>query len=136
MKLTDEQQKTLRAAVDRIIPSDDYPGAWQAGVGDYLAQQFEKDLLPFFDTYCTGLASLEAESRKQFEQSFSSLSDEQKDAILNQVEAGDVFATWTVSPQNFFRLLINTTAEGFYSEPQQGGNRNGISWAMIGFDSI
>jgi hypothetical protein len=135
MKLTDEQQKTLRAAADRIIPSDNYPSAWQAGVGDYLAKQFEKDLSPFFDTYCTGLASLEAESLKQFEQSFSSLSDEQKDAILTQVEAGCVFTTWTVSPQNFFKLLINTTAEGFYSEPEQGGNRDGVSWAMIGFDA-
>lgn len=40
MKLNESQQRTLRAAVDRIIPADDYPSAWQAGVGDYLAQQF------------------------------------------------------------------------------------------------
>jgi gluconate 2-dehydrogenase gamma chain len=92
-------------------------------------------LLPFFDTYCAGLISLEKESRKQFEQSFSSLSEKQKDAILSQVEAGNVLATWTVSPQAFFTLLTNTTAEGFYSEPEQGGNHERVSWAMIGFDA-
>jgi hypothetical protein len=30
--------------MDRIIPPDDFPGAWEAGVGDYLAGQFERDL--------------------------------------------------------------------------------------------
>jgi hypothetical protein len=39
--LTELQQQTLRAAVHRIIPSDDYPDAWDAGIGDYLAGQFE-----------------------------------------------------------------------------------------------
>lgn len=49
MRLTEGQQHTLRAAVDRIIPADDYPGAWQCGVGDYLARQFESDLRPMLD---------------------------------------------------------------------------------------
>lgn len=37
MKFNESQQRTLPAAVNRIIPADDYPSAWQAGVGDYLA---------------------------------------------------------------------------------------------------
>jgi len=52
MRLTEELQQTLRAAVDRIIPPDDYPGAWQSGVGYYLARQFEGDLRPVSDDYC------------------------------------------------------------------------------------
>ncbi len=56
MRLTEEQQHTLRAAVDRIIPPADYPGAWQCGVGDYLARQFESDLRPMLDDYCAGLS--------------------------------------------------------------------------------
>ena len=40
--LTDEQWHTLQALADRIIPQDpDWPSGWQAGVGDYLARQFE-----------------------------------------------------------------------------------------------
>ena len=30
--------------MDRLIPPDEDPGAWDAGVGDYLAAQFENDL--------------------------------------------------------------------------------------------
>ena len=134
MTLTGEQQQTLRAAVDRIVPPDDYPGAWQCGVGDYLARQFESDLRPVLDDYRAGLTGLEAESVARFQQSFISLSDKEQDTVLRHIEAGEVLTAWEVAPSVFFNLLVNTTAEGFYSEPQQGGNRNAISWAMTGFE--
>ena len=67
MKLTEQQRQTLRAAVNRIIPQDDYPGAGQSGVGDYLSRQFEGDLRPLLDDYCNGLTALEAESLARFQ---------------------------------------------------------------------
>ena len=90
MKLTEQQQQTLRAAVDRIIPPDDYPGAWESGVGDYLARQFERDLRPAFDDYCSGLTALDAESLARFQQNFSQLSEEDQDQVLRLVESGEV----------------------------------------------
>lgn len=59
-ELTEVQQQTLRAAVNRSIPPDDYPGALEAGVGHYLARQFEGDLAPKLYLYCDGLDGLEA----------------------------------------------------------------------------
>jgi len=135
MKLPEHLQQTLRAAVDRIIPADEYPSAWDAGVGNYLERQFEKDLLPFFADYRAGLTSLEAESIKRFERSFVSLADKEQDEILADVEVGEVRTEWEVAPRVFFKLLAETTAEGFYSEPEQGGNRDHVSWSMIGFES-
>src|SRR5882724_6988958 len=120
MRLTDEQQQTLRAAADRIIPPDDYPGAWQSGVGDYLARQFEGDLRPVFEDYCNGLTALDAESLARLQQSFSQLSERDQDHVLGLVEAGEVLTTWDVAPRRFFDLLVRTTVEGFYSEPEQG----------------
>lgn len=134
MKLTEQQQQILRAAVDRIVPADDYPGAWQSGVGDYLTRQFEGDLRPVFYDYCNGLTALDAESLARFQQNFCKLSQEDQDHVLGRVEAGEVLTTWDVSPRHFFNLLVRTTAEGFYSEPEQGGNRNAVSWKMIGFE--
>ncbi|HKB66231.1 MAG TPA: gluconate 2-dehydrogenase subunit 3 family protein [Pyrinomonadaceae bacterium] len=134
MKLTEQQQQTLRAAVDRVIPPDDYPGAWQSGVGDYLARQFEGDLRPVFDDYSNGLTALDAEARACFQESFSKLSEADQDHLLGLVESGEVLTTWGVAPSSFFNLLVRTTAEGFYSEPEQGGNRNSASWKMIGFE--
>ena len=134
MKLTEQQQQTLRAAVDHIIPPDDYPGAWESGVVDYLERQFGRDLRPAFADYCSGLTALDAESLARFQQNFSQLSGEDQDHVLRLVETGEVIATWEVAPQSFFDLLVRTTAEGFYSEPEQGGNRNAVSWGMVGFE--
>ena len=134
MRLTEQQKQTLRAVVDRVIPPDDYPGAWQSGVGDYLQRQFEGDLRPAFDDYCAGLTALEAESFARFQQSFNLLSNEEQDTVLRHLEAGEVLTAWSVAPRLFFNLLVNTTAEGFYSDPEQGGNRNSVSWAMTGFE--
>jgi gluconate 2-dehydrogenase subunit 3-like protein len=134
LRLSSQQQQTLRAAVDRIIPPDDYPGAWESGVGDYLERQFEKDLRPMLDNYRAGLTSLEAESIERFQQGFSLISDDERDIVLSCIEAGEVLTVWEVEPRFFFDLLVNTTAEGFYSNPEQGGNRNAVSWAMTGFE--
>lgn len=134
MRLTGEQQQILRAAVDRIIPPDDYPGAWQAGVGDYLARQFEGDLLPVLHIYSSGLTTLEAESLALFQRSFILLSIEEQDTLLGRIEAGHVLTDWDVEPLQFFNLLVNTTAEGYYSNPEQGGNLECVSWTMTGFE--
>lgn len=132
--ITELQQETLRAAVDRIIPADDFPGAWDAGVGNYLARQFERDLANRFEFYCAGLDALELEALERFNQSFASLNSEQQDQLLCNIEAGRVDASWHISPVEFFELLVRSTAEGYYSDPQQGGNRNAVSWAMVGFE--
>ena len=132
--MTDVQQQTLRAAVNRIIPPDDYPGAWEAGVGDYLARQFEGDLAPQLDLYRAGLDAVEAEALTRFQSSFARLTLAQQDTTLHHIEAGEVLTSWPIPPARFFELLVNTTAEGYYSEPEQGGNRAAISWAMTGFE--
>ena len=134
MGLTREHQQTLRAAVNRIVPPDDYPGAWESGVGDYLERLFETDLRAVLEDYRAGLTALEAESFAGFQQSFTSLSEEQQDTVLTRIETGEVLTTWDVAPLVFFNLLVNTTAEGFYSDPEQGGNRDRASWAMTGFE--
>ena len=133
--LTEVQQETLRAVIDRIVPPDDFAGAWDAGVGEYLARQFERDLAPQLEVYCAGLDGIEAEAWMRFQSSFASLTMDQQDTTLRQIEAGEVLASWSVPPTRFFELLVNTTAEGYYSEPEQGGNRGAISWAMTGFEA-
>jgi hypothetical protein len=133
-QLTELQQRILRAVLDRVIPPDDYAGAWDAGVGDYLALQFQRDLAPQVEVYRAGLDGLEAEAKARFQSSFTDLTDAHQDTILSHIEAGEVLTSWPVPPMPFFELLVNNTAEGYYSEPQQGGNRGAVSWTMTGFE--
>jgi hypothetical protein len=36
----------------------------------------------------------------------------------------------------FINRLIDLAAEGFYADPANGGNRDGASWRMIGYDPL
>jgi len=132
--LTDQQQQTMRALLDCLIPPDDFPGAWDAGVGEYLTRLFESDLASQLDLYRSGLDAIEAESLARFGTSFCFVTPDQQSNILLAIESGDVLTFWQLHPKQFLDLLVNTTAEGFYSDPQQGGNRGAISWVMTGFE--
>jgi hypothetical protein len=129
--LTEAQWKTLRAAIDRIIPADDYPGGWDAGVGEYFARLLacESRFLP---EYQAGLDALGHEA-EVVGKTFAAMTAEAQDALLANIEAGWVRANWLVDPAAFFRLLVEQTLEGFYADPGNGGNLDGIAWQMIGY---
>ncbi len=134
MALSPVQWQTLQALVDCIIPADDFPSGWQAGVGDYLAGQFERDLAALVPIYKQGLDALEAEARVQFGGEFGSLAPNTQSNLLIAIEAGAVRATWPIDPSAFFRMAIEHAHEGYYSDPGNGGNRNGVGWAMVGYE--
>ena len=126
--------KTLRALVDCLIPADDFPGASEAGVCDFLARLFGSDLSQEIDFFHTGLEAVEAEAIARFNRKFAELPHDQQVLTLQAIESGHVSTEWMISPERFFEMLVNTTAEGYYSDPQQGGNRGGASWVMTGFE--
>ena len=126
--------ETLRTVVDCLIPADDFPGAYEAGVCDYLLKLFETDLRDEAEFFMTGLDNIELEGRARFGKPFASLTPKQQSITLEAIQQGDVLTSWEISPQRFFEMLVCTTAESFYSDPQQGGNRGAISWTMTGFE--
>jgi hypothetical protein len=127
-------QETLRAVVDCLIPPDDFPGAYEAGVCDYLKRIFRTDLASQSGFFHAGIEGIEAEALARFNTRFVDLTSEQQVATLAAIESGEVKTSWSISPTRFFEMLVNTTAEGYYSDPQQGGNREAISWLMTGFE--
>jgi hypothetical protein len=131
---TNVTERTLQAAVNRIIPPDDFPAAWEAGAGKYIQRILGAELNHLESAFVEGLNSLDAEAQARFQQNFSALLPANQDEILRNIEAGAVKASWKISPVEFFRLLLELTAEGYYSDPAGGGNRGMISWKMIGFD--
>ena len=132
--LSPAETELLQAIVNRISPADDYPAGWDAGVGDYLLQQFTRDLHPFRQTYQQGLAGIEAETLAVYQTGFRALEPAQQDTLLNAVEHNQVSTQWATDPAAFFTLLVDHCMEGFYSDPQNGGNRDAIAWDMIGFE--
>jgi hypothetical protein len=131
--LSSVQLTTLHSLMDRIIPPDDDAGAWDAGVGTYLARQFDRDLRDYLETYQLGLDALEAEARASAQQSFAALPAAEQDALLRRIEVGAVVQQWPTDPAKFFQAVVQHVVEGYYSDPGNGGNRDGVAWHMIGF---
>src|SRR5689334_6300504 len=126
--LSAHQIDILGAAVNRIIPPDDFPGGWEGGVGDYLARQFEGDLKHLLDTYSAGLDSLDAESQAVIGKNFAQADAAEQDSLLSQIEQGAVKTKWPIDPAKFFSMMIDHSMEGFYADPGNGGNRDQIAW--------
>ena len=127
--------ETLRAVVDCLIPPDDFPGAYDAGVCDYLERIFQTDLAAQSEFFRAGIDGIDAEALERFNNPFANLTPDQKLSTLAAIESNQVNTSWPISPSLFFEMLVNTTAEGYYSDPQQGGNRGAISWVMTGFEN-
>ena len=119
------QRATLEAATGRIIPADRDPGALETDVIDYIENtlaSYESEHAPL---YHNGVQELDRLAGEQFgSAAFVSLQAEQQDQILTLLEK---------QRSAFFSLLLEHTMQGFYGDPRHGGNRNRVSWKMIGF---
>jgi hypothetical protein len=133
--LSDRQVEILRAAVNRMIPPDEFPGGWEGGVGDYLFRQFERDLKNQVETYAQGLDALDAEAQAINGKAFDALDVETQDQLLDRAQRGYTKLKWPIDPVVFIVMLAEHSAEGYYSDPtNNGGNRDGIAWKMIGYE--
>ena len=126
---------TLPAVVDCLIPPDDFPGAYDAGVCDYIEQLLQTDLAEHADFFRAGIDATDTEAFATYNAPFAALTREQQIATLESIESGAVKSSWPIAPARFFVMLVNTTAEGYYSDPQQGANRGRASWVMTGFEA-
>ena len=123
--LTTQQADDFGAVADRIIPTDDTPGARAAGVvffADRLLASFSPERKPAFDK---ALADLNAAARSHVPnaKSFSALTTQQQDETLRSIETSSAFA-----------LLRTLTVSGYLSHPSHGGNRNSAGWKAIAFE--
>ena len=123
--LTHSQIQTLQAAVNRIIPADDYPNAWDAGAGAFFDRLFRREPR-FLPVYQAGLDTLDAEAAGSAGATFAALDPEAQDALLHWFEAAETSAA-------FFRLLVEQTLESYYADPGNGGNLDRAGWDMIGY---
>lgn len=96
-----------------------------------LTQGDQSELTPRM-RYRAGLAALDAYCAKSHGRVFADLSDTQQDAILTGLEEEKIRLDGA-DGKALFEALLNNTMEGFFADPIYGGNRDMVSWKMIGF---
>jgi gluconate 2-dehydrogenase gamma chain len=172
------QRATMEAAMARIIPTDDQPGAKEADTIEFLhrylsgidfiyakpdgsgfekleskrADAWRQRIEILRSKYIEGIKELDQTSASRFGAQFVSLTPEQQDHILTEMDRGAATGSAVLEGQaafapvepalqqtsmeidlDFFPLLTLHTRQGFYSDPIYGGNKARTGWKLIGF---
>jgi gluconate 2-dehydrogenase gamma chain len=132
--LSEEEARTLAAACDQIVPKDQDPGASEAGVVAFIDRQLATRAKRDLARWRAGLRGLDASARRRFGVAFAEAAFDDQTALLTDLERGVAEAAdWSgIAPAAFFRLLRDHTMMGFYGDPRHGGNRERVSWRMLG----
>jgi gluconate 2-dehydrogenase gamma chain len=149
-----EEGAFIEAAVARLIPADEeWGGAIEAGVPNYMDLQLggawgagerlyrsgpwqpgvpeQGYQLPYTpaELFHKALAAIHKEAAGG---AFARATPPQQDEYLKGLEK-DSRDLGGVPSNVFFEHLWELTLEGFFSDPVYGGNRDMLSWRMIGF---
>jgi gluconate 2-dehydrogenase gamma chain len=134
---TPEEASCVIALCEQIIPEDEHGGgATEAGVIHYIDRQ----LVAVFDydqvIYQRGIDALESTCLELYSKRYEQLPQEVQLSMAEQMEKGELAGEdWEgVGQQRFFRLVTAHTMQGFYGAPRHGGNRNYMSYRMMGLD--
>jgi gluconate 2-dehydrogenase gamma chain len=123
--LTPEEARELEAVAAQIIPTDDTPGAREAGVVYFMDKALGTFGAPFLEPIRAGLPDLAkaAQARRLSAPGFSGLSPAEQIDVLRGLEQ---------TP--FFGAVRFLTVAGMFGDPSYGGNKDRIGWKLIQYD--
>ena len=134
--LDEEEITLLDAIVEQIIPTDDFPGGRWANVSNFIDKQLDTYYRKHQLAYREGLAAFEKTVIQMKGKKFEELPLAEQTAILEKMEAGEFSGDYWKNnpPANFFDMIRQHSLQGFYGSPVHGGNREYISYQMLGLD--
>lgn len=106
---------------EQIVPADQDPGATDAAVVHYIDRQLAGQLSQFAPLYREALPAFEPMRKMPFSEQTAFLKS------VENKERGQAAA-------RLFSIMIDHTMQGFYGAPSHGGNRDEVSWKMLGID--
>jgi gluconate 2-dehydrogenase gamma chain len=118
------EARAMRAFAAQLIPSDDGPGAEEAGAVYFVDRAFGLGhFAPDVPIVRSGLADLDARARVLGAADFAALADTTQINIMKHLEHTPFFAT--------ARTLVII---GTFADPSYGGNKNHAGLKLIGID--
>lgn len=131
---SESEWNLVEAITGRIIPTDQDPGAIEAGCVNFIDKALAYEEADLRDLYHQALEAIDEAARIRFGESFAAVRAEQQDEVLAAVEAGQL-PGWPTrqSSQTFFQIICTHTIIGFLADPSYGGNVNYAGWRTIGY---
>ena len=115
----------IAAMASQILPSDDGPGAKEAGVIYFIDRALKTFDADKQEVYRGGLREIDERRKKMFPaaETVAAASPQEQIELVRSIEKTD-----------FFEVLRTHTVLGFLVNPSYGGNRNKVGWKYIGFE--
>ena len=134
--LDEEEITLLDAIVEQIIPTDDFPGGKWANVSNFIDKQLDTYYRHHQTAYREGLSAFEKTVIQMKGKKFEELPFAEQTILLEKMETGEFLGDYWKdhSPADFFDLVRQHSLQGFYGSPVHGGNREYISYHMLGLD--
>jgi len=140
--LTPAQAKEVEAIAARIIPTDEDPGATEAGVVYFIDLALKTFASGDLAAYEAGVKSVNQLTSEMFPGTtrFSSATVEQQDKVLAEFSKDTNKSARrrqllpTAGEVDFFAVISGHTMMGFLADPEAGGNRDYVGWKLIGRD--
>lgn len=138
--LTVDEAKDVDAITSRIIPTDQTPGAHEAGVVYFIDRALTTFAVDNQKDYREGLREYQTRTHELFSavDKFSAATPEQQDEVLRSFDEQSSSSPnrrpnrARAAGNNFFETLRAHTIIAFLLDPDAGGDPNGIGWKVIG----
>jgi gluconate 2-dehydrogenase gamma chain len=125
--------RTVEAISARIIPTDEEPGAVEAGCVNFVDKALAREDSQALVLYRLGLVGLDVVAGRSFGKPFVELAPGQQDEVLGALESGraEGWPPGPVAAPVFFETLRAHTIVGFLADPKYGGNRGYAGWRVV-----
>jgi gluconate 2-dehydrogenase gamma chain len=160
LTLTATEAAFLSAAYDTFIPADrlspsgtdcglvifidrQLAGAWGGGARLYRSgpfiqgkreQGYQLSLTPR-EFFAAGIKATNAWTHKTYGKDFDRLSAAERETALKIMDDGKA-ELGVINGKQFFEMLLASAMEGFFADPIYGGNRDKVSWRMVGYPGL
>jgi gluconate 2-dehydrogenase gamma chain len=133
---TREEALCVIALCEQIIPADEDPGATDAGVIHYIDRQLTGYFKSNQGLYRNGIAAIQKSCLSLNGCRFEELENtKQFEFLINMEEGMLVGEEWKIIRQTeLFNMLLNHTMQGYYGSPRYGGNKDYVSYTMLGME--
>jgi len=133
---TNDEALCVLAICEQIIPADKDPGATDAGVIHYIDRQLISYFKDQQDFYRNGIIAFQKSCMNIHNCRFEQMELSKQTEFLEKLDTGKIQGEeWKdIKPEFFFNTLVNHTMQGFYGSPRHGGNKDYVSYAMMGLE--